>query len=113
MSGRIIQTILGRGGDFQDLGLRPLLGSVTEPWNCHGTSGVSFHLPIEDQGLVLSAILVLFDSDWFTLCPWAMSFFLKLCPAPFSPVTKGGGKEVGVVLTRKPGINHLGRLSHH
>ena len=22
------------------------------------------------------------------LCPWAMSFFQKLCPAPFPPVTK-------------------------
>ena len=48
--------------------------------------GVSFHLLIEDQGLVLSAILVPFDSNWFMLCPWAMSFFQKLCPAPFPPV---------------------------
>ena len=23
-----------------------------------------------------------------TLCPWAISFFQKLCPAPFPPVTK-------------------------
>ena len=49
--------------------------------------GVSFHLLIEDQGLVLSAILVPFDSNWFMLCPWAMSFFQKLCSAPFPPVT--------------------------
>ena len=49
--------------------------------------GVSFHLLIEDQGLVLSAILVPFDSNWFMLCPWAMSFFQKLCPAPVPPVT--------------------------
>ena len=48
--------------------------------------GVSFHLLIQDQGLVLSAILVPFDSNQFMLCPWAMSLFQKLCPAPFSPV---------------------------
>ena len=48
---------------------------------------VSFHLLIEDQGLVLSAILGPFDSDQFMLCPWATSFFQKLCPAPFPPVT--------------------------
>ena len=29
----------------------------------------------------------LFDSYWFMVCPWAMSFFQKLCPAPFPPVT--------------------------
>ena len=48
--------------------------------------GVSFH-PSEDQVLVLSAIVVPFNSNWFKLCPWAMSFFQKLCPAPFPPVT--------------------------
>ena len=57
--------------------------------------GVLFHLLVEDRGLVLSAILVPFDSNQFMLCPWAMSFFQKLCPAPFSPVTVvvvvGGG----------------------
>ena len=37
--------------------------------------GVSFSLLIEDQGLVLSAILIPFDSNWFMLCPWTMSFF--------------------------------------
>ena len=55
---------------------------------------MSFHLLIEDQGLVLSAILVPFDSNWFmwfVLCPWAMLFFQKLCPAPFPPVTEGSG----------------------
>ena len=51
--------------------------------------GVSFSLLIEDQGLVefdLFAILDPFDSNWFMLYPWAMSFFQKLCPAPFPPV---------------------------
>ena len=27
-----------------------------------------------------------FDFNWFMLCSWAMSFFQKLCPAPFPPV---------------------------
>ena len=45
--------------------------------------GVSFHLLIENLGLVLSAILVSFDSNWFLWCPWAMSFFQKLPPASF------------------------------
>ena len=52
--------------------------------------GVSFSLLIEDQGLIkvdLSAMLNLFDSNWFILCPWAMSFLQNLCPASFPPVT--------------------------
>ena len=57
------------------------LGTVMAP------QAVSFNLLIEDRGLVLSAILVPFDSSWFMLCPWAVSFFQKLCPAPFPPVT--------------------------
>ena len=48
---------------------------------------MSFHLLIEDQGLVLSAILAPFVSTKFMLCSWAMSFFQNLCPAPFPPVT--------------------------
>ena len=43
--------------------------------------GVLFHLLIEDQGLVLSAILVPFDSNWFILCPLAMSWSGALEPA--------------------------------
>ena len=57
------------------------LGNVKAPL------GVSFHLLTEDQGLVLSAVLVPFDSNWFMLCPWAMSFFQKLCLASLPPVT--------------------------
>ena len=49
--------------------------------------GVSFSLLIEDQGLVLSAILIPFDSNRFMLCPWTMSFFEKSCPALFPPVS--------------------------
>ena len=59
------------------------------PWNCHGTSGCVISLVIEDQDLVLSAIMVPFDSNQFMLCPWVMSFFQKLWPAPFPPVTVG------------------------
>ena len=53
--------------------------------------GMSFSLLTEDQGLVkvgLSAILDPFDSNQFMLCPRAMSFFQKLCPDPFPPVSK-------------------------
>ena len=56
------------------------LGTVMAPL------GVSFHLLIEGQDHVLSAILVPLDSNWFMLCPWAMSFFQKLCLAPSPPV---------------------------
>ena len=31
----------------------------------------------------MSAILVPFDSSWFMLCPWAISFFQKFVPCPF------------------------------
>ena len=80
----------GKGGDFQDLGHRPLLGLSTVPWNCHGTSGVPFHLLIEDQGLVLSAILAPLDSNWFILCPWAtrMCHSFKSCALPLSLLLK-------------------------
>ena len=59
------------------------LGTVLMPL------GVSFILQIEEQGLVeldLSSWTP-FDINRFTLCPWAMSFFQKLCPAPFPPVS--------------------------
>ena len=54
------------------------------------TMGVSFSLLIEDQGLAefgLSAILDPLNSNQFMLCPWAVSVFQKLCPAPFPPVS--------------------------
>ena len=67
MSGRIIPTILGKAGRLPGVGPRPTfcslmvnLGTVMAPL------GVSFHLLIEDQGLVevdLSAILDPFDSN--------------------------------------------------
>ena len=36
----------------------------------------------------LSAILDPFVSHQFVLCPQAMSFFQRLCPAPFPPVSE-------------------------
>ena len=80
---------MGRGRHFQDLGHRPFLDLLTVPWNCHATSGCVISPVIEDQDLVLSAIVVPFDSNQFMLCPWVMSFFQKLCSAPFPPVTVG------------------------
>ena len=91
MSGRIILTTLGRGWRFPEIG--PL--TTFWFWWCLRTVmaplGVSFSLLIEDQSLVevdLSAILGPLDSNWFMLYPWAMSFFQKLCPAPFLLVSK-------------------------
>ena len=89
MSGKIISTIFGKGGDFLELGHHAFLGLLTVPWNGHGALGVSFSLLTEDEGLVevdLSAILDPFDSNWFMLYPWSMSFFQKLCPVPFLSV---------------------------
>ena len=73
--GGLFQLFWGRGGDFQDLGHRPLLGLLPVLWNCHGTSGCVISL--EDGGLrsSLACHLVPLDSNWFMLCPWAMSFF--------------------------------------
>ena len=85
--GGFFQLFWGRGRDFQGLVHRPLLALLTVAWNCLGSSECVIHLLIEDQGLVLSANLVPFDSNQFMLCPWAMSFFQKLCSAPFPPVT--------------------------
>ena len=52
--------------------------------------GVSFSLQIEDQGSVefaFSAILNAFNFSGFMLCPRAISFFQKLCPACFPPAS--------------------------
>ena len=57
MSGRTIPTILGKGQRF------PGFGPPPTPWSFDSVLelsplGVSFHLLIQDQGLVLFAILV-------------------------------------------------------
>ena len=58
-------------------------------WQCLGTVlaplVVSFSLQTEDQGLV--EFYLSSDFNWFMLCPWAMSFFQKLCPASFPPIS--------------------------
>ena len=36
--GGLLQQFGGRGGDFQELGNRPLVGLLTVPWNCGGAS---------------------------------------------------------------------------
>ena len=87
MSGRIIPTILGKAGRLPGVGPRPTfcslmvnLGTVMAPL------GVSFHLLIEDQGLVevdLSTILDLLGSNQFMSCPRAVSFLKSLCPVTF------------------------------
>ena len=84
MSGKIIPSILEKGVEISRNWATPWsfgLETVMVPL------GVSFHLLIEDQGLVLSAILVPFDSNGCMLYPWATSFFQQLCPAPFPSVT--------------------------
>ena len=64
MSGRIIPTIKEP----------PLLGLLIVPWNYHGTSGVSFNLQIDDQGLVE------FDlSSWTHLILISLCYALVLC----------------------------------
>ena len=82
--GGLFHLFWGKGWSFPRIGppLTPRsFDSVLAPL------GVSFGLLIEDQGLDLSALLVPFNSNQFTLCPWAMPFFQKLCPASFPPVT--------------------------
>ena len=57
-------------------------------WQCLGTVlaplVVSFSLQTEDQGLV--EFYLSSDFNWFMLCPWAMSFFQKLGPSPFTAI---------------------------
>ena len=71
---------------------------------------VSFSLLTEDQGLVkvdLSAILDPFDFNQFMLCPWAMSFFQKLCPDPFPPVTVLHFKSISSLVLNLHGPSHI------
>ena len=63
--GGLFQLFLGRGGDFQDVGHYPLLGLLTVPGALTALLGVSFHLLIEDEGPVFSAIVVPFGSNPF------------------------------------------------
>lgn len=67
--------------------------------------GVSFPLLIEDQVLVLPAILVPFDSDWFMLCPWLCHFF-KSCALPLSLLLQCDMKIIRSLLFVKGGPSH-------
>ena len=72
MSWRTIPTILGKGAEIS------WIWAITHSL----VFQQSFHLLIQDQGLVLSAVSVPLDFSQFRLCPWAMPFFQKLCSAP-------------------------------
>ena len=61
---------------------------LTVPRNCHGPSGYVISLANSGSKSSLVCHLVPFDSTQFMLCPWAISFFQKLCPVPFPPVTE-------------------------
>ena len=75
----------------------PTIGEPPTPWSFDRALElswcfwcVSICLQIEKQGLAefdLSVILDPFDFNQFMLCPWAISFFQKLCPDPFVPVS--------------------------
>ena len=60
-------------------------------WQCLGTVlalGVSFSLVLRSRfSWIWLVILDPSDFNQFMLCPWAMSFFQKLCSAPFPPVS--------------------------
>ena len=71
MNGRILLTILGKGGDFQELGLHLLFGLLKAGLgNVMAPLGTSISLLIEDQVKVdLSVLLNPFDFNQFVLCP--------------------------------------------
>ena len=77
------------GGSFQPLWNHPLLHLLTVSWSCPATSGCVSQFT--DWGLrftwIWLVILDPIDFNWFMLCPCAMSFFQRLCPAPFPPVS--------------------------
>ena len=73
----------GEGQRFPGLGPLPTPWSSSSALELLALLGMPYHLLIEDQGLVLSGILVPSDSHRFMLCPSSMTFFQKLCPAPF------------------------------
>ena len=54
------------------------------------TLGVSFHLLIEDQGLVLSAILVPFDSKTGLCCVLGLCHYFESCALPLSLLLQRG-----------------------
>ena len=69
MGGRIVPAIFGKEWRFPGCGPPPTPWSFDSALELSWCLGVSFHVLIEAQGLVLSAFLVPFDSNWFMLCP--------------------------------------------
>ena len=86
---------MGKGRDFQDMGHCPLLGLLTVPWNCQGTSGRVISLADWGSKSSLVCILVLFDSNWLYVVFLGYVILPKLCPALFPPVTILPGEFLG------------------
>ena len=97
MSGRIIPTFLGKGQRFPEIEPRPTfwslligLGTALAPLGMSLSLLTCYSECAEDEGLVqvdLSAILDPFDSNQLMMCPRAVSFLQRLCPASFSRVS--------------------------
>ena len=92
--GRLFQLFWGRDEDFQELGHRPLfnlLRLVSELswhwWVCHLDANV-LQWGSRSTGSPVFRHQDLVGSNQFLSCPMAMSFFERLCPAPFPPVSE-------------------------
>ena len=84
MTEQLNWTDFGEGVDISRIWATTHSLFLTIPGNCHGTSGCVISLA--DQGS--RSTLPSWSHSWFILCPWAMSFFQKLCPTPFPPFTR-------------------------
>ena len=91
MNGRIIPTFFGESVEIsRNWAIAHFLALLIGLGTVLAIADVLQWAYTEDQGLVqvdLSAILDPFDSNQLMLCPPAVSFFQRLCPAPFSPVS--------------------------
>ena len=76
MSGRSIPAILGRDGDFQELGHRPLFDPYGQSWNCHGACGCVIQLA--DVSLLILRLKVQWKKS---TCPpsWIHLVLISLC----------------------------------
>ena len=79
ISGRIISTI---GEPFTPWSFVSALDMPWGLWVCHLVSRLRIKVYLN-----LTCLLGSIDFNWFALCPWVISFFQKLCPAPFPPVS--------------------------
>ena len=86
MSGRIILSVLEKGWRFPGVGPLPTPWSLDSAlelswclWVCHFTNWLRIK--------VYSCLPSWSHLIWFMLCPRAVTFFQKLCLAPFPPVT--------------------------